>query len=102
MPATTRAFRRGSRSFRLCCHFWPLLPGPPSDRSERRPGPAARLFPTRKEKHMQVSEVMTPGVKIASPTDTLQQAARWMAELDTGILPVGENDRLVGMITDRD
>jgi CBS domain-containing protein len=51
---------------------------------------------------MQVSEVMSPQVKVASPKDTLQQAARLMAELDAGALPVGENDRLVGMITDRD
>jgi CBS domain-containing protein len=51
---------------------------------------------------MQVSEIMCRSVKIASPTDTLQQAARWMAELDAGSLPVGENDRLVGMVTDRD
>ena len=51
---------------------------------------------------MQVSEIMSTRVKIASPTDTLQQAARWMAELDTGALPVGEDDHLIGMITDRD
>jgi CBS domain-containing protein len=51
---------------------------------------------------MQVKEIMSAGVRVASPTDTLQQAARMMAELDAGALPVGENDRLVGMITDRD
>jgi CBS domain-containing protein len=51
---------------------------------------------------MQVSEVMSRDVKVASPTDTLQQAARLMAELDAGVLPVAENDRLVGMVTDRD
>jgi CBS domain-containing protein len=32
----------------------------------------------------------------------VQQAARVMSEQDTGVLPVGENDRLVGMVTDRD
>ena len=37
------------------------------------------------------------GVEIASPDDTIQQAASRMAELDVGVLPVGENDRLVGM-----
>ena len=42
------------------------------------------------------------GVEIASPDDTIQQAASRMAELDVGVLPVGENDRLVGMLTDRD
>jgi CBS domain-containing protein len=51
---------------------------------------------------MKVSEVMTRGVRVASPDDSLKQAAMAMAELDAGILPVGENDRLVGMITDRD
>src|SRR5215217_3509349 len=51
---------------------------------------------------MKVSEIMTRGVEIASPDDTVQQAASRMAELDAGVLPVGENDRLVGMLTDRD
>ena len=51
---------------------------------------------------MKVSEIMTRGVEIASPDDTIQQAASRMAELDVGVLPVGENDRLVGMLTDRD
>jgi CBS domain-containing protein len=45
---------------------------------------------------------MTRGVEITSPDDTVQQAASRMAELDVGVLPVGENDRLVGMLTDRD
>jgi CBS domain-containing protein len=49
-----------------------------------------------------VADVMTKGVKLASPEDTVQQAARVMSEQDTGALPVGENDRLVGMVTDRD
>lgn len=48
---------------------------------------------------MKVGESM---VEIASPDDTIQQAASRMAELDADVLPVGENDRLVGMITDRD
>jgi CBS domain-containing protein len=51
---------------------------------------------------MRVGEIMSRDVKVASPRDTLQQAARLMAELDAGALPVAENDRLVGMITDRD
>ena len=49
-----------------------------------------------------VRDVMTPHVKIASPEDTLKHAAQMMEELDCGVLPVGENDRLVGMLTDRD
>ena len=51
---------------------------------------------------MKVSEAMSRDVRVASPDETLQQAARMMADLDAGVLPVGENDRLVGMITDRD
>ena len=51
---------------------------------------------------MQVRELMTPDVEVIRPNDTLHTAASMMAELDVGILPVGENDRLVGMITDRD
>ena len=51
---------------------------------------------------MKVSEVMTQDVRLIEPTQTLRDAARMMAELDAGILPVREGDRLVGMITDRD
>ena len=51
---------------------------------------------------MQVSECMTQNVRVANPTETLQDAARAMAGIDAGFLPVGENDKLVGIITDRD
>lgn len=51
---------------------------------------------------MKVSECMTRDVWIADPGETLQDAARTMAKIDAGILPVGQNDRLVGIITDRD
>ena len=51
---------------------------------------------------MYVREVMTPDVVIASPEDTLQRAAEMMIDIDAGVLPVGENDRLVGILTDRD
>ncbi len=51
---------------------------------------------------MKVSDCMTRNVKMASPTQTLQEAARMMFDLDAGVLPVSEGDRLVGMITDRD
>lgn len=51
---------------------------------------------------MKVSEVMTPQVELAGPGDSIQQTAKVMARIDSGVLPVGENDRLVGMITDRD
>lgn len=51
---------------------------------------------------MRVSECMTRDVRIAAPDDTIQAAAQTMAEVDAGSLPVGDDDRLVGMITDRD
>ena len=51
---------------------------------------------------MHVSKVMTREVKLASPEDTLQHAAQMMDDIDCGILPVAEGDRLVGMLTDRD
>jgi CBS domain-containing protein len=51
---------------------------------------------------MQVRELMTRDVAIVSAWDNLKAAARRMAELDVGVLPVGDEDRLVGVITDRD
>src|SRR5690349_15299196 len=54
------------------------------------------------EAPMQVQDLMTRDVGIISPDETLKKAACRMAELDVGVLPVAEGDRLVGMITDRD
>ena len=51
---------------------------------------------------MKIAELMTRDVEVISPDDTLHTAAKMMADLNAGVLPVGENDRLVGMITDRD
>jgi CBS domain-containing protein len=51
---------------------------------------------------MKVSEVMTRDVQLIEPAQTIRDAAKMMAELDAGIMPVREGDRLVGMITDRD
>lgn len=51
---------------------------------------------------MEINEVMTRNIVIASPDDTLQAAAKVMSEADLGFLPVVENDRLVGMVSDRD
>jgi CBS domain-containing protein len=45
---------------------------------------------------------MSRDVRLVSPEQTIREAAELMAEIDAGCLPVGENDRLVGMITDRD
>ena len=51
---------------------------------------------------MNVSECMTREVRILSPQHSIQSAAQAMSEIDVGVLPVAEGDRLVGMVTDRD
>ena len=51
---------------------------------------------------MRVAEAMTRGAHLIKANDTIKQAAKIMAEEDVGFLPVEENDRLVGIITDRD
>jgi len=52
--------------------------------------------------HERVADVMEREVKLANPDDNVQQAARMMREADVGVLPVGEGDRLIGMVSDRD
>jgi CBS domain-containing protein len=51
---------------------------------------------------VRVREVMTQGVECISPDTTLKDAAARMSSLNIGPLPVCEEDRLVGMLTDRD
>lgn len=51
---------------------------------------------------MQIRDVMTHDVEIVNPDMPVVECAKKMRDLDIGFLPVGENDRLVGMITDRD
>ena len=51
---------------------------------------------------MRVSEAMTREVRVCTPGQTIREVAQTMAEIDAGSMPVGENDRLIGMITDRD
>ena len=51
---------------------------------------------------MQVKEIMTRSVELTDPNATLKDAAAAMRDGDFGILPVGEHDRLVGTVTDRD
>jgi CBS domain-containing protein len=45
---------------------------------------------------------MTREVRVASPGQSIRDVAKMMDECDAGSMPVGDNDRLVGMITDRD
>jgi CBS domain-containing protein len=51
---------------------------------------------------MRVKDVMTETPHVVRPQTTLKEAAETMKSLDVGVLPVCDNDRLVGMITDRD
>lgn len=45
---------------------------------------------------------MTRNTVVCPPDATLREAARTMRELDSGLLPIGEEDRLLGVLTDRD
>ncbi len=49
-----------------------------------------------------VADVMVRQVKLVSPDDNVRHGAQMMREADTGLLPVAEGDRLIGMLTDRD
>lgn len=49
-----------------------------------------------------VADVMTREVRSMAPQDTLSDAAKVMDELNIGVVPVCEGERLVGMVTDRD
>lgn len=51
---------------------------------------------------MKVRDAMTIDVCLTNPERSIREAAELMADQDIGALPVGENDRLVGMVTDRD
>ncbi|MGE0447069.1 MAG: CBS domain-containing protein [Vicinamibacterales bacterium] len=51
---------------------------------------------------MNIREVMTPNPRTVTPTDSIQNAARIMRDEDTGAIPVVDNGRPVGMVTDRD
>ena len=51
---------------------------------------------------MNIRDVMTPNPRCVSPTDSVENAARIMRDEDTGAVPVVENGRPVGMVTDRD
>lgn len=51
---------------------------------------------------MLVKDLMTTDFRLASPQTTLRQAAEMMRDGDYGYLPVGEHDRLIGAVTDRD
>jgi CBS domain-containing protein len=51
---------------------------------------------------MKVKKAMHRGVTWVDPSTPVEQLARLMQKHDIGAIPIGENDRLVGMVTDRD
>jgi len=51
---------------------------------------------------MEVREIMTTSVECIAPDVTIQDAAKKMRQMDVGFLPICENDRLIGTLTDRD
>jgi CBS domain-containing protein len=51
---------------------------------------------------MQVKEIMSRDVEVIHPDSVIQEAASKMKSFDVGSLPVSENGRLIGVVTDRD
>lgn len=51
---------------------------------------------------MNIRDVMTSNPQTVSPDDSIQNAARIMRDEDTGVVPVVDNGRAVGVVTDRD
>lgn len=51
---------------------------------------------------MKVKEAMHRGVEWVGPQTSISEIARLMRDHDVGAIPIGENDKLIGMVTDRD
>ena len=51
---------------------------------------------------MKVCDAMSRDVQVASPKQSIRDAAKMMAKIDAGVLPVGDGDRLIGFMTVRD
>src|SRR5437868_3172973 len=77
--------------------------------SPRASGCGHRLAPLKTEqlspsgrRRMPIRDLMTRGIEVVSPEDSVRTAAQKMADRDVGFVPVCDGDRLVGVITDRD
>jgi CBS domain-containing protein len=70
--------------------------------ADRRDGSLLDVAGYLEDSSMEISNIMHREVKVIAPDQTLRDAAAAMKQLDVGLLPVGEDDKLVGMITDRD
>ena len=51
---------------------------------------------------MKVSEVMTAQVVTAKPKTSIKEVARMMSEIDSGVIPIAEDGKVLGVVTDRD
>jgi CBS domain-containing protein len=51
---------------------------------------------------MKVADCMSSDVQVVTPDQPIQEAARMMLQADAGVMPVGDGERLIGMVTDRD
>lgn len=49
-----------------------------------------------------IKDVMTKKCEWISPETSVAEAAKLMKKFDCGFLPIGENDKMIGMLTDRD
>jgi CBS domain-containing protein len=63
----------------------------------RRPGSARA-----RENTMKMRDVMTPNPRTLEPSASIEEAARLMRDEDTGVVPIVENGRPFGVVTDRD
>lgn len=50
----------------------------------------------------QIKDVMSPNFKFMAPDAPVSQVAEQMRDMDCGFMPLAENDKMVGMVTDRD
>jgi len=76
--------------------------GPTMHRWQNQKSACDAKQPNQRRDPVKIQDMMTTEVRIANPNQPIREAARIMAEIDAGVLPVGQDDRLVGMITDRD
>jgi CBS domain-containing protein len=51
---------------------------------------------------VKVKQIMTKDVSSVAPNDTITKAASIMEQLDVGSVPVTDNNKVVGIVTDRD
>src|SRR5689334_4388205 len=76
--------------------------GFPGTEAPRRRCASKATSSIQPEAIMKVREAMTTEVGLARPEEPIREAARTMASIDSGALPVRAKNRLIGMITDRD